>query len=105
MKRLIIIIFAITIITIFLLNPLWLYLMAKNKWGHPCMIDYVNKYYPEGSVYLINWKLPHIDKRWLWGEVKEINWCYINDSFFSLMTNTPYCYFTLFFEKVLTKLN
>ncbi len=82
MKRIIFIIIITIIISIPFITVVK-YIHAKTiwKWNTDCMIEYVNNYYPYWSVYLINNKYPHIDKRWLeyLNEVKEINWCYIND--------------------------
>lgn len=81
------------------------YLHAKTIWkdNTDCMIQYVNNYYPYGSTYLINDKLPHIDARWVWNdymrEIKEIKWCYIKDNFMSTIFNSSYCFITLMFEK------
>ena len=97
--KIVIITYILTIITI----SLSLYLYNKTIWYDKtdCMIQYVNNYYPEWSVY--NIPEAHIDKRWLdylWEEYK-INWCYINNTIMSFIINTPYCYTALFFENLI----
>ena len=94
MKKLIIISIKTTLIGIILIIPAMFYTYNKfgdGKWSTDCMIEYINKYYPEGSVYTIHWN-PHIDKRWIWNnfglvEIKEVNWCWIDNSFRSFIFN------------------
>lgn len=100
MKTIIIAIF----LSLFAINPLIMYFYNKTYWKGQtdCMIEYVNKYYPNGSEYLIYNKLPHID--WKNQENKymvktwDVNGCIMNSSWNSLLVNTPYCYWTLILE-------
>jgi hypothetical protein len=83
----------------------WKYIHSKTLWFDKtdCMVNYIQNHYPIWSTYMIFWKYPHIDKRWIWNEnmieTKEINGCFINDKAISFIYNTPYCYWTLLFEK------
>ena len=93
-----------TIILFLLFMPFLKYAHAKTLWKDTtdCMVIYINNYYPYWEEYLIDWKYPHIDKRWLnyLESVWEIKGCIMNNSVLSFIINTPYCYVTLFFEKV-----
>ena len=107
MKKLI----AITTLCWLLLMPNIAYFYNKTYWEDTtdCTIQYVDKYYPNGCTYLINWENKHIDKCWLANdymiETSKINGCFINDWIISTIFNTPYCAITLFYEKILWELN
>jgi len=85
-----------------------LFLLANIKYIHSitiwedetdCMITYIDKYYPYGSTYMIEWIYPHIDKRNAWYEQEhKIYWCYIDRTYKDLLYNWSYCLVTLFYE-------
>jgi len=81
--------------------PLGKYVEAKTYWKGKtdCMIEYVNKYYPKGSTYLIDWKFPHIDKSWMENpymvKTWDVEWCFTKD-----INNTIYCHWALLLEGV-----
>lgn len=103
MKKLIV----ITILLSMLLLPNIAYLYNKTIWKDQtdCMIQYIQNHYPNGCTYIIFWASQHIDKCWLANdymvETKKINGCFINDWVISAIFNIPYCYMTLFYEKLL----
>lgn len=101
MKRIIYIIILTSIVTLFFIAPMIKYVHAKTlgKWTEDCMITYIQKYYPKGSMYIINNKYPHIDKRWVENPLMRKTWdfngCFSND-----IINTQYCFVTLTMETI-----
>lgn len=63
--RMLKIIITTVILSILVILPIGNYTYNKTigKDKTDCMIQYVQKYYPYGSTYLIDGKYPHIDKR------------------------------------------
>jgi len=105
--RIIKIIIITIIVWLFVADPILFYIYNKTywKWETDCMIQYIQKHYPNGCEYIIEseWeKFPHIDKCWLENEymknIWEVKWCRIRTNAWA---NIPYCYYTLFFEKIL----
>jgi hypothetical protein len=85
---------------------IWFYVYNKTLWVDKtdCMIQYINNYYPYWSTYNIPWSNDkHIDKRWLdyLDNEKEIYGCIITNWVLWTIYNTPYCYITLFFERLI----
>ena len=106
--RLIKIISCTTVLAIFIINPVWLYIYNKTagKWNTDCMIQYVKYHYPNWCEYLIEWKYQHIDKCWMENElmklVWKVEWCSMTQA---KWVNTPYCNTTLLLETILKYLD
>jgi hypothetical protein len=79
-------------------NIYYLYNKSIWKWNTDCMIEYINKYYPNWEIYDMNWE-QHVDKIWLnyWQSKWQINWCYFPND----LWNSVYCSTTLFWETLL----
>ena len=100
----------ITFICALLIFPTAKYIHSKTLWkdNTDCMVQYINNHYPNGSVYYfpdIGWY--HIDARGLENPYMIKTWdvygCdFSSQSFAVRLTNTPYCYISLLFEKWLT---
>ena len=96
---------SVTILTL-LFIPVIKYIHAKTlwKWKTDCMVEYIQKHYPNGCTYKIYWKYNHIDQCWLENDLmlktSEVKWCGIYDGVVSSIYNIPYCYFTLFAESI-----
>ena len=92
-----------TIILGLIIIPVINYSYNKTLWEDKtdCMIQYVNKYYPNWCTYIIEWEFRHIDKCWIENELMienhKVNWCMM---WFNVewLFNTPYCYITLGLE-------
>ena len=74
------------------------------------MIDYINKYYPNGTIYgFVNSDVIHIDSRWLENEymykISDINWCMPNKYNIATIINIPYCKIVYYWEKILWNTN
>jgi len=85
--------------------PVIKYTYAKTigKWKEDCMIVYINKYYPHGSMYLIDWKYLHVDTGWIeyLQKTGDFDWCNLyGDTIRTKVFNIPYCYNTLILEKI-----
>lgn len=94
---------------IFVLSPIVWYTYNKTLWkdNTDCMINYINKYYPNWYTYYNYWYY-HIDKPWLdyWENLWPVDWCvFKTDNYRYNINNTTYCYYTLFFETILWKTN
>lgn len=92
-------------LSLLVINPIGLYIYNKTygKETTDCMINYVSKYYPNGCEYTIkmDWEtFNHIDKCWLENEYMELNnnvtHCFMTQA---PLVNTPYCFYSLIFEK------
>ena len=73
------------------------------------MIEYIQKYYPEWSTYIVFGKYPHIDRAWaenrFMKKTGDVDGCDITSDTLTKIVNEPYCYTTLALESIMWNVN